>query len=254
MKLIKCISLNLYLNKLGGEISNDDMVFVEDVQEVYVGGQPYGKDPSWNSYFNIGVGEYLLKDNTVKTISTLQESDKQNIVGICIGIHPTTKEFMIIPGNPDFVYSTRRKWCTEVPVPFEMPEVTPVFGQETTKLDGMSYTNTILDYASKNSKEPDFFTSANFCKSFSPGYRDGDWYLPSVGELTILANIWNTVKPSIDNIYPSLTMWNNLWSSNLFSNLEGAYFVSLVNGKNGNDNVTANQGCIPFLQIEPFVL
>ena len=46
MKLIKCISLNLYLNKLGGEISNDDMVFVEDVQEVYVGGQPYGKDPS----------------------------------------------------------------------------------------------------------------------------------------------------------------------------------------------------------------
>ena len=38
MNLIKCSTLELYLNKLGGEIKDIDMVFVEDVQEVYVGG------------------------------------------------------------------------------------------------------------------------------------------------------------------------------------------------------------------------
>ena len=254
MKLVKCVSLEVYLNKLGTEISANDLVFVLDAQEIYVNGIPYGKDPEWNITFSINLGEYLLKDNTTRTIDTLQESDKQNIVGICAGVHPTTKAFIIIPGNPDFVYSTRRKWCTEVPVPFSMPEVTPTFGQETTFLDGITYTNKILQYASENSKEPDFFTSVNYCKTFSPGYRDGNWYLPSVGELTLLASNWSTIKPLIDNIYPSLVMWNNLWSSNLFSNLEGAYYVSLTNGNNGNDNVTANQGCIPFLQIEPFIL
>ena len=47
MKLVKCATLELYLDKLGSEIDNLDLVFVEDVQEIYVDGVPYGKDPIW---------------------------------------------------------------------------------------------------------------------------------------------------------------------------------------------------------------
>lgn len=46
MNLIKCSTLKVYLNKLGGEISMTDLVFILDIQEIYVSGKPYGKDPT----------------------------------------------------------------------------------------------------------------------------------------------------------------------------------------------------------------
>ena len=48
MNLIKCSTLQIYLNKLGGEISMTDLVFILDIQEIYVSGKPYSKDPIWN--------------------------------------------------------------------------------------------------------------------------------------------------------------------------------------------------------------
>lgn len=36
MNLIKCSTLQIYLNKLGGEISMTDLVFILDIQEIYV--------------------------------------------------------------------------------------------------------------------------------------------------------------------------------------------------------------------------
>ena len=92
MNLIKCSTLELYLSKLGGEIKDIDMVFVEDVQEVYVGGQPYGKDPVWNEIPNpldgIQIGDYVTKEGKLIKFADYQDTDRGNLAGIYIGDNP----------------------------------------------------------------------------------------------------------------------------------------------------------------------
>ena len=106
MNLIKCSTLELYLNKLGGEIKDIDMVFVEDVQEVYVGGQPYGKDPIWNEIPVLEIGDYYTKSGGFIKFSDYRDTARDNLAGIYIGDHPETHKRLLIPANIDFEYNS----------------------------------------------------------------------------------------------------------------------------------------------------
>ena len=64
-------------------------------------------------------------------------------------------------------------------------------------LDGRYNTNCIVDYCKKNNINlQNIYPSIYYCKSFSPGFKDGEWYLPSMGELKLFYDRRNEFRKS----------------------------------------------------------
>ena len=263
MKLIKCSTLELYLNKLGGEISNDDMVFVEDVQEVYIRGQPYGKDPILNEISNpldgIQIGDYVTKEGKLIKFADYQETDRENLAGIYIGDNSETGGKLLIPANSEFTYNSQGNlsWCDESPIPTEIynsinpSDSTTSKDTVVTKFNGKSQTEKILAAAAANSKPATYFGEANFCKSFAPGFKDGEWYLPAVGELLLINKSYSTILQSITKIYPSITsLTYNYWSSNQFSKGDSWYVYLSTGNASSGDVATSGKYLIPTISIK----
>ena len=263
MNLIKCSTLELYLNKLGGEIKDVDMVFVEDVQEVYVGGQPYGKDPVWNEISNpldgIQIGDYVTKEGNLIKFADYQDTDRDNLAGIYIGDHPETNEKLLIPASTGFTYNSQGNlsWCDESPIPTEIynsinpSDSTTSKDTVVTKFNGKSQTEKILAAAAANSKPATYFGEANFCKSFAPGFKDGEWYLPSVGELLLINKSYSNILQSITKIYPSITsLTYNYWSSNQFSKGDSWYVYLSTGNASSGDVATSGKYLIPTISIK----
>ena len=236
------------------------MVFVEDVQEVYVGGQPYGKDPIWNEIPNpldgIQIGDYITKEGKLIKFSDYQDTDRDNLAGIYVGDHPETGEKLLIPANAGFAYNSTQgglKWCEENPIPFDInpSDITTDKSVAKTKFNGKSQTEKILAAAAANSKPNTYFPASNFCKSFAPGFKDGEWYLPSVGELLLIKKSQSTILRSIIKIFPAITSFSYwYWSSNQ-ENSGWSWRVSLDSGSVSYDNVIYYDSYIvPFLAIK----
>ena len=241
----------------GGEIKDVDMVFVEDVQEVYVGGQPYGKDPIWIEPPKPEIGDYITKSGGFIKFANYQDTDRDNLAGIYIGDNPETGEKLFIPANVGFEYNSNQRglnWCSSYPIKFDInpSDMTTNSTEVISKFNGKSQTNKILAAAAANDKPDTYFGVANFCKSFAPGFKDGEWYLPSMGELKIIYKSWSNILQSVTKIYPLITSFENwCWSSNQATN-ESSWRASLKSDKLGYTLVInyTYYYIVPFLAIK----
>ena len=227
MNFVRCKTLELYFSKLGTDIDNRDMVFVEDSKEIYTDGKPYGKDINWIEPPKPEIGDYYTKTGRLIRFSELTDDDKDNLAGIYVGDHPETGDKLLIPANAGFAYNSTQgglKWCDDYPIPTEIQnsinpsDIATNSTEARTKFNGKSQTDKILAAAAANSKPATYFGEANFCKSFAPGFKNGEWYLPSVGELLLINKSYSTILQSITKIYSSITSLSYwYWSSNQYS-------------------------------------
>lgn len=261
MNLIKCTTLQVYLNKLGGEISMTDLVFILDIQEIYVSGKPYGKDPTWNEIPKPKpnkVGDLIKYDGTYVPIENFNDEIKPSIAGIYIGDNSEGKH-LIIPGNKEnYTYQESGiKWCEDSIIPFDInPEdlldVPANLVDLINKSNGKSQTEKILAAAAANSKPNTYFPAANFCKLFAPGFHDGKWYLPSTGELHLLNGIsMNPVLESIKTVYPDLQVLSTQWSSTQRTDSDSYCPMIEYNDISSYASNNSTDPCvIPMLQID----
>ena len=64
-------------------------------------------------------------------------------------------------------------------------------------LDGRYNTNCIIEFCKKNNLDlQNDYPVIYYCKSFSPGFKDGEWYLPSMGELKLFYDRRNEFRES----------------------------------------------------------
>ena len=260
MNFVKCETLELYLSKLGTDIDNRDMVFVEDSKEIYTDGKPYGKDINWIELPKPEIGDYYTKTGGLIRFSELTDGDKDNLAGIYVGDHPETGDKLLIPANAGFAYNSTQgglKWCDESPIPTEIynsinpSDSTTSKDTVVTKFNGKSQTEKILAAAAANSKPATYFGEANFCKSFAPGFKDGEWYLPAVGELLLINKSYSTILQSVTKVFSAVTSleyW--YWSSNQYS-ASSSWYVYLLSGRVGNsDVINSDYSVVPFLAIK----
>ena len=119
-----------------------------------------------------------------------------------------------------------------------------------TKFNGKSQTDKILAAAAANSKPATYFGVANFCKSFAPGFKDGEWYLPSVGELLLINKSYSNILRSITNIYPNITSLGYHWSSNQ-NNVQYSWLANFNSGTVYRGDVDyPSYYLVPFLSIK----
>lgn len=260
MNFVRCETLELYFSKLGTDIDNRDMVFVEDFKEIYTDGKPYGKDINWIEPPKPEIGGYYTKTGELIRFSELTDDDKDNLAGIYVGDHPETGDKLLIPANAGFAYNSTQgslKWCDDYPIPTDIQnsinpsDVTTNYTEARTKFNGKSQTGKILAAAAANSKPATYFGEANFCKSFAPGFKDWEWYLPSVGELLLINKSYSTILQSITKIYPSITtLAYYYWSSNQYS-ADRSWGVYLDSGSVGDTGVNYSvRYVVPFLAIK----
>ena len=260
MNFVRCKTLELYFSKLGTDIDNRDMVFVEDSKEIYTDGKPYGKDINWIEPPKPEIGDYYTKTGGLIRFSELTDDDKDNLAGIYVGDHPETGDKLLIPANAGFAYNSSQgglKWCDDYPIPTDIQnsinpsDVTTNSTEARTKFNGKSQTDKILAAAAANSKPDTYFGEANFCKSFAPGFKDGEWYLPAVGELLLINKSYSTILQSITKIYPSITSlayW--YWSSDQYS-ASHSWLVYLGSGNVVYNRVNySDYFVVPFLAIK----
>lgn len=257
MNFVRCETLELYFSKLGTDINNRDMIFVEDSKEIYTDGKPYGKDINWIEPPKPEIGDYYTKTGGLIRFSELTDDDKDNLAGIYVGDHPETGDKLLIPANAGFAYNSTQgglKWCNDYPIPTDIQnsinpsDVTTNSTEARTKFNGKSQTDKIL--AAANSKPATYFGEANFCKSFAPGFKDGEWYLPSVGELLLINKSYSTILQSVTKVFSAITLLAYYWSSNQYS-ARDSWRVNLDSGTVDDRYVSySSSDVVPFLAIK----
>ena len=88
-------------------------------------------------------------------------------------------------------------------------------------------------------KHPHSCQPAEFCRKFAPGYRDGEWYLPAIGELAFLAPRCQFINTKISAAISAgaagvVLPFSYFWSSSEYSQYY-AWRLGLYNGNVSND-------------------
>lgn len=170
MKLTKCNTLELYFDKLGSEIDENDLVFVDDVQEIYVSGIPYGKESNWIEPPKPEIGSYVTKSRDIIKLSEYTDDNRNELAGIYIGDHPETGLMLLIPASTNFTYPTtqaERLWCNDATLSddiyndINLEDVTTSSSVAHTKLNGKYQTEKILAAAVSNGKSKSYFPASN---------------------------------------------------------------------------------------------
>ena len=105
---------------------------------------------------------------------------------------------MFIPASNKFNWSSipYKDWCinNELFIPSDGFDIVGSVDTVKTRFNGKSQTEKILAAAAANSKPNNYFPAADFCKSFTPGFKDGEWYLPAIGELLVIQKSYNIIE------------------------------------------------------------
>ena len=115
---------------------------------------------------------------------------KDKIIGYCLDDHrimsinsnkipiPWSLRYGRIPGLTDYEY--------------EDGSIEPY-----NDLDGRYNTNCIIEFCKENNINlQNDYPAIYYCKSFSPGFKDGEWYLPSIGEMKLFYDRRNEFRKS----------------------------------------------------------
>ena len=118
-------------------------------------------------------------------------------------------------GSKDYLYGT------------DIPGLTNYTSNPENDKNGKNNTQIVIDYCnSQGWNLSDAAPAFSYCINFSPGYKDGEWYLPSMGELKLfydnrekfksdLSTAGITTNMDSDNVEHSV-----LWSSTEYSDID----------------------------------
>lgn len=261
--------MNFILESWGGcEIKDVDMVFVEDVQEVYIGGQPYGKDPIWIEPPKPEIGDYITKSGGFIKFTNYQDTDRNNLGGIYIGDHPETGEKLFIPANVGFEYNSNQGnllYYNNMPnydnvinddiydLLVKDNIVSTTESEAIKRYDGKYCTFKTIELISNYAKK-DRFEVINWIKQFQPGFNDGEWYLPSLGELLLLydnnKNNANKIINSINKIFPLTNSFTIFYCSSILQDHGSVWGANLKNRYINSSSIYTTKGTLPFLAIK----
>ena len=116
--------------------------------------------------------------------------------------------------------------------------LTPTSGA-LSRLDGKDNSNLQSQYKSE-------LSALNYCLSYSPGYKDGEWYLPAQGELFLWYKERVTFRSVVTNAGLSTNMnkdGNNayqFWSSSQYSSNRAWYLYVKSTDLGSNWNIKVN--------------
>lgn len=137
------------------------------------------------------------------------------------------------------------KWSEDE---INIPNLPEIFYLEDaiSELNGKENTKIIIDYCKANGKS---FPAAEYAYSYSTeGTKPGDWYLPSLGELYLLATSYEIINSNIADILP---FDDNIFSSTIASSgsVWGVYF----NFDNGDGVHTSRMTADIYQYIRPIL-
>lgn len=223
--------------------------------------------PSLNKvqYFRIDpltkIGDYLDKNGNAVKYSTLVRDIKDEIVGIYVGNHPDGSK-LYIPANPSFNYDQVVRWCIDdaapedysVKVMYHYSELDDRGMGGAGAYNGVEATAAIVEKATELNKTLDYFPAIKVCKDYTPGFKDGEWYLPAVNENgLVFKENKETILESFENFYERPFDWQLMSTSSLMAYgypdppAETGLWSSLAGSV--ESNVTKELLVVPFLKL-----
>lgn len=123
--------------------------------------------------------------------------------------------------------------------------------------NGKNNTKIIVDYINSNGGTLSSNVPATYyCTSYSPGYKDGEWYLPSAGELKLFYDNRTQFRSDCNTAGISTNMnsdsSNAYWSSTEYSSV-GAWYLNFHSSSPSyrrNKYDRYNRYVVPFLAID----
>lgn len=183
------------------------------------------------------LGLFLLKDGVFINFKDININYRsKDIIGYCVG----NNRIMSLDYKNKFEWSTRYE---SIPGLMSLPStssISNIVSDDPTSCDNGRYnTDLIINYCRKNNLNlQNDYPAFYYCKSYSPGFHDGEWYLPSIEELI---NAFNSLHSSYE-------LYNiSIWSSSVNTN----EYVSwrLLRGRPVCADRHSNLHVIPFLKV-----
>ena len=155
--------------------------------------------------FLMNNGLYIYPDKNIS------KEDRDKIIGYCLDNY---KVMSINSDKNSISWSTRHDKIPGL-IDYECDyESTEPYRD----LDGEYNTRCIIEFCKKNNINlQNDYRAFYYCTSYSPGYKDGEWYLPSMGELKLFYDNRKKFRKSCDLIGLETNMNSDLfgdfWSS-----------------------------------------
>lgn len=120
--------------------------------------------------------------------------------------------------------------------------------------NGVEATAAIVEKATELNKTLDYFPAIKVCKDYTPGFKDGEWYLPAVNENgLVFKENKETILESFENFYERPFDWQLMSTSSLMAYgypdppAETGLWSSLAGSV--ESNVTKELLVVPFLKL-----
>lgn len=160
--------------------------------------------------FLLKCGLFIDLDNAANLI------DKTEIIGYCL---PRGRIMAINSSENKLKWSFENVSIRCLPY-YDYPRGSTIQYQD---LSGDLNTDYIIDHCNESGLDlRSYYPAAYYCRSYSPGYKDGEWYLPSIGELELLYDrinefIYSCMKSNLGTNIGVLSRHNYFWSSTVNS-------------------------------------
>ena len=195
--------------------------------------------------FLMNNGLYIYPDKNIN------EEDRDKIIGYCLD---DSRIISINSSENPILWSLRNGKIPGLTC-YEYPDgsIEPY-----NDLDGEYNTRCIIEFCKKNNVNlQNIYPSIYYCKSFNPGYKDGEWYLPSMGELKLFYDERNEFRKSCKLIELETNMNSdssgayNFWTSTEFSDaLAWSLYFGYSNSSVWNSKYSRYY-IVPFLNLNP---
>ncbi|MDE5889304.1 MAG: hypothetical protein K2H20_04720 [Bacilli bacterium] len=176
-----------------------------DMTEIYK--QIYNNAPSNKD--GIKIGDVFLSNG--KVVSPLSEFDKNEVIGYVGYFHPDTDApICIAKDNVNLPFATNRYIENSAHSSIGVDDVENDF-------DGLKHTN---DIAGASDYDKDIFKAIEYCHTYkTDGTKEGEWYLPAIGEVVAISRNMTFINVSINivGVGDNLNLNEWMWSSSQYS-------------------------------------
>jgi hypothetical protein len=204
----------------------------------------------WNRIeLNPKKGLFLMKNGLyIYPGKNITSEVKDKIIGYCLD----DSRVMSINSSKNLIpWSLRNDKIPELTnYQFEDRSIEPY-----SDLEGEYNTSCIIKFCKENNINlQNDYPSIYYCKSFSPGYKDGEWYLPSVGELRLFYEYrWNFRKLCRfigleTNMNSDSSGSYRFWSSTPYSDFSAWFLFSNTSSPSYYHNKRNILYVVPFLK------
>ena len=182
--------------------------------------------------FLMNNGFYIYPDKNIN------EDNKDKIIGYCLDNY---RIISINSGENPIPWSTRHDKVLGL-IYYKYEDGSTELYRD---LDGKYNTNCIIEFCKRNNIDlQSNYPAFDYVKSFSPGYKDGEWYLPSARELKLFYD--NREKFRSDCNTSGI-------STNMNSDTTGAYYFWTSTEYSGSHAWFLNfNGSVPFLRYRKY--